>query len=128
MPAPVKFHAGLTRELRRLVRTQGVSIGEHVAQVVLGGLTEFVRDVPETWLVKARNEVLGPHKRRYMIAWEREFPTKNPYPPSFPEQVLELVRRAIEAVDSDGDPMPVLNKIQERCIDELSVELSFDLH
>jgi hypothetical protein len=127
MAAPVKFHAGLTRELRRLVRVQGLSLGEHAAQVVLGGLTAFVVDLPEMLLIAARNEVLGQHRRHYMGAWERQFPGKDPYPPSFPEQMLELVRKAIQAVDSEGGPLPVLITIQDRCIDELSVELSFDL-
>ena len=127
MPAPVKFHAGLSRELRRLVRVQGLSIGEHAAQVVLGGLTAFVVGIPETLLIAARNEVLGPRRRHFMGAWERDYPDKDPYPPSFPEQMLELVRKAIQAVDSEDGPLPVLMTIQDRCIDELSVELSFDL-
>lgn len=106
------------------MRVQGYQVDEVAAQFALSGSTLLLDGVPAEELTQARNLVLGPDKRKLMKKWERLFPDKDPYPPSFAEQVHDLVRKALQAVDSEEDPVyRILLRLQERCIAELSTEL-----
>jgi hypothetical protein len=116
-----QFHRGLSRELRRIVRAQGIALDEHSAQVVLAGSTGQVTDLAQQVLIAARNQVLNaPVKQRLMRAWERDHPGANPFPPPFLQMVLNVIRKALAEDRDNAELRLVLADLQDKCVQELA--------
>jgi len=116
-----RFHKGLTAYLRRTLRKVGVSLDEEMAQFALGGVQPFAGE-PDRYMIEVINQTFA-NKVNLMKQWATDNPKRNPYPPSFPERALKLVRDALhECYADDGSPVYHLEKLKIMCEAELSTD------
>lgn len=121
--AKSRWHRGVSAYLRVTLRRVGISLDEEAAQFSLGGLTPLTGQAKE-FIEQVCGEALT-QRRDLMAAWEQAHPGVNPYPPSFPERALRIVREALTATyTEEGDPAYHLERLRVMCEKELEIDPS----
>jgi hypothetical protein len=97
----------------------GVSFDEEAAQFALGGNVPFRGAVDPHVRAVVNGVLMSRHK--LIETWEKEHPGKNPYPRSFPERALKLLREALEESyrEGGGSPQIQLTLLINMCEKEL---------
>jgi hypothetical protein len=119
MAARIRFHRGLTNKLRTLAKRFGMDLGEEQAHLILNGATPLL-GLPAEWLESARAAALE-SAALTMHDWELLRPDRDPYPPSFPAQVLSLARQ-MDTAEDPAAQRQLLAKLTDLCIAELDLE------
>jgi hypothetical protein len=116
-----RWHRAVSAYVRTTLRKVGISVDEEAAQFALGGNLALSGQAEE-YIRRICNEALD---RRHELArtWEAEHPGVNPFPPSFPERCLKLVREALTACyEDDGTPAYHLERLKLMCERELELD------
>lgn len=113
-----RFHKGLTAFFRQTMRKVGVSLDEEMAQFALGGIEPFTGQITDD-MIEVINLTFG-DRHGLMANWETDNPGRHPFPKSFPERVLPVVREAIrQCLDEESNPVDLLVSLENMCLREL---------
>jgi hypothetical protein len=120
----IRYHRGLSAELRRTLRKAGMDLDEETAQRMLSGFV-LADGIPAEVCQTHRAEVFEASARRHLMHdWEQANPVSDPFPPAFPERVLTLVRAVAQALEEENIPkaQAKLDTVTTLCLAEMEFD------
>lgn len=101
-----RIHKGVSFKLRVLITERHqMAMDEEAAQFVLNGLPLSL-GLTGADLDKIRDWVLEPGNRAlYAAEWEGEHPDREPFPPPFPQRILDILQRGVNGSGEDEDAL-----------------------
>lgn len=121
---PARFHRGVSALFRdRLVRA-GIWLDEEAAQLSLAGMP-LALGQPAEEIGRIRTETWRDRDRARQ-QWEQSHPEANPFPPPFPQRIIDMIDLVVGGAEPDPDAIPeLLTKIRGACQQQLDLEPPF---
>lgn len=103
MAPKARFHKGVVAHFRKRLRALGVSVDHETSLFMLAGMPVAMDPWMEP-ISRLRQEAFD-NRSEASRQWEGEHPGANPFPPPFPERVIEKLRDVGQVLSGD-DPDP----------------------